>query len=73
MSQAMREVMPLINILNEIRESIRISQDRSVEFKCTVFEDNSGCIELARCPRMRPKPKHTSIKYHHFRRKLRKG
>eukprot|EP00957_Ditylum_brightwellii_P118202 9015472-Ditylum_brightwellii.AAC.1 len=70
MSQAMREVISLINLLNEIKEPIRISQDSSVELKCTVFEDNNGCIELAKCPRMRPRTKHISIKHHHFRKKV---
>ena len=35
--------------------------------KCTVFEDNSGALELARTPKMRPRTKHINIKYHHFR------
>eukprot|EP00957_Ditylum_brightwellii_P018067 1361598-Ditylum_brightwellii.AAC.1 len=73
MSQAMREVIPLIILLNEIKEPIRISQDSSVEFKCTVFEDKNGYIELAKCPRMRPRTNHISIKYHHFRKKVQEG
>eukprot|EP00957_Ditylum_brightwellii_P062087 4712087-Ditylum_brightwellii.AAC.1 len=73
MSQAMREAIPLINLLNKIAESIRISEDSSVEFKCTMFKDNNGCIELSKCPRMRPRTKHISIKYHHFRKKVEKG
>ena len=34
---------------------------------CTVFEDNNGCIELAKLPKMRPRTKHIAIKYHFFR------
>eukprot|EP00957_Ditylum_brightwellii_P118408 9031084-Ditylum_brightwellii.AAC.1 len=44
-----------------------------MEFKCTVFEDNTGCIELAKCPRTRPRTKHISIKYYHFRKKVKEG
>jgi hypothetical protein len=34
---------------------------------CKVFEDNSGAIELATVPKMRPRTKHINVKYHHFR------
>eukprot|EP00957_Ditylum_brightwellii_P154362 11746344-Ditylum_brightwellii.AAC.1 len=66
----MGEAIPLINLLSEIKELIRISQDSNAEFKCTVFEDNNGCIELAKCPWMRPRTKDISIKYHHLRKKV---
>ena len=35
--------------------------------KCTLFEDNSGALILAKSPSMRPRTKHINIKYHHFR------
>eukprot|EP00957_Ditylum_brightwellii_P057304 4343428-Ditylum_brightwellii.AAC.1 len=50
-----------------------MTEGSSVEFKCTVFKDNNGCIELLKCPRMRPRTKHIIIKYHHFRKKVKKG
>jgi hypothetical protein len=34
---------------------------------CTLFEDNSGALTLAKAPAMRPRTKHINIKYHHFR------
>ena len=34
---------------------------------CTVFEDNSGALELARLPIIRPRTKHINQSYHHFR------
>ena len=34
---------------------------------CTVFEDNSGALELARLPKIRPRTKHINQSYHHFR------
>jgi hypothetical protein len=34
---------------------------------CKVFEDNSGTLEMATVPKMRPRTKHMHIKYHHFR------
>ena len=33
----------------------------------TCFEDNAGCLELARAPKLRPRTKHIAVKYHHFR------
>ena len=73
LSQAMREVIPLMNLLNEIKGSIRITEQSRPNFRCTVFEDNNGCIELAKCPRMRPRTKHIAVKYHHFRSKVEEG
>ena len=34
---------------------------------CKAFEDNSGALELARAPKMRPRTKHINLVYHHFR------
>ena len=34
---------------------------------CTVCEDNSGALELARLPKMRPRTKHINQSFHHFR------
>jgi hypothetical protein len=34
---------------------------------CKVFEDDSGALELARLPKLRPRTKHISVCYHHFR------
>ncbi len=33
---------------------------------CKVFKDNSGALELARLPKLRPHTKHINICYHHF-------
>jgi hypothetical protein len=40
---------------------------------CKVFKDNSGALEMARTPKMRPRTKHMNIKYHHFRDAVEKG
>jgi hypothetical protein len=41
--------------------------------RCTVFEDNSGALEMARLPKMRPRTKHLCVRLHHFRERVRKG
>ena len=40
---------------------------------CKVFEDDSGALELARLPKLRPCTKHINVCYHHFREHVRKG
>jgi hypothetical protein len=40
---------------------------------CKVFEDNSGALELARMPKLRPRTKHINVCYHHFREHVRLG
>eukprot|EP00957_Ditylum_brightwellii_P092459 7040778-Ditylum_brightwellii.AAC.1 len=67
------EYVALSNLLNEIKDSINIAGEEKAEFKCTVHEYNLGCIELAKCPKMRPRIKHIAINYHHFRSRVEDG
>ena len=39
---------------------------------CKVFKDNSGALELARLPKLRPRTKHINVCYHHFCEHVRK-
>jgi hypothetical protein len=73
MSQALRDVIPVMNLLQEMRE--RDFQVICTEpyVYCKVFEDNSGALELARLPKLRPRTKHINVCYHHFREHVRKG
>ena len=41
--------------------------------KYNAFEDNTGALELAKVPKMRPRTKHINIKYHHFRAHVQQG
>jgi hypothetical protein len=36
-------------------------------FRCTIFEDKSGCVELANIPKLRTRTRQMNLKYHHFR------
>eukprot|EP00957_Ditylum_brightwellii_P011332 856736-Ditylum_brightwellii.AAC.1 len=67
LSHVLREVLPLIGLLEDIKTSIRVSKYDKANVICKVFEDNEGCIELAKYTRMRPRTKHIAIKYHPFR------
>ena len=73
LSEALRQVIPLMNIITELQDR-KILMDKLLPVvKCTAFEDNSGALELARLPRMRPRTKHINIKYHHFRQYVTEG
>ena len=51
LSQSLREIIPLLGLLNEIKRHFSVIMDLS-KIKCTVFEDNKSCIQLAKAPRM---------------------
>ncbi len=73
MSQALRDVIPIMGLLQEMRE--REFQVICTEpyVYCKVFEDNSRALELARLPKLHPHTKHINVCYHHFREHVRKG
>jgi hypothetical protein len=66
LSTAMREVIPLLNLMKEAQEQGLPTNIKKSEVHCKIFEDNSGALEMARAPKMRPRTKHINIKYHHF-------
>jgi hypothetical protein len=75
-SAATREVLPLIELMEELHEQGIIEQDIKPTMRCRVFEDNSGAIELAtsvKSPKLRPRTKHINTKYHHFRQQVQEG
>ena len=73
LSEALRQVIPLMNIITELHDRKLLKDELLPVIKCTAFEDNSGALELARAPRMRPRTKHINIKYHHFRHYVAEG
>ena len=50
LSTGSKEVIPLVGILKEARENGLRVEDLPPKVHCTVFEDNSGALELARLP-----------------------
>ena len=67
LSTSLREVIPLMGMLKEARENGLNVKDIPPQVHCTVFEDNSGALDLARLPKMRPRTKHINQAFHHFR------
>jgi hypothetical protein len=73
MSQALRDVIPVMNLLQEMRERAFQVICNEPYVYCKVFEDNSGAQELDRLPKLRPRTKHINVCYHHFREHVHKG
>ncbi|KAL7503607.1 hypothetical protein ACHAXN_001832 [Cyclotella atomus] len=73
LSTALRDVIPIMELFDEMRRrGHKVVCNEPVVY-CKVFEDNSGALELARLPKLRPRTKHINTCYHHFREHVRKG
>jgi hypothetical protein len=73
MSMSLRDIIPVMNLIAEMKE-----QDFQVictqpYVYCKVFEENSGALELARLPKLCPRTKHINVCHHHFCEHVRKG
>jgi hypothetical protein len=70
LSYALREAIPIIELLKEIRSHGHIRDTPSshtTKVHCKVFEDNSGAIKIAKFRKYRPQTKHLNIRLFHFR------
>lgn len=66
LSYALREAIPIINILEEISSNLPIHHPLP-KIHCKVFEDNAGALEIASTHKYRPRTKHLNNRLHHFR------
>ena len=67
LSQALRDVIPLMQLLHELKERGFSTFSETPTIFCKAFEDNVGALELANTHKLRPRTKHINIVYHHFR------
>ena len=67
LSYALRETIPIMELLKEMRKHGFEVLDTKPRVHCKVFEDNSGALEMARIHKVRPRTKHINVKLHHFR------
>lgn len=67
LSSSLREVIGILNILNELKDRNFTFNGSVPKVHCRVFEDNMSCIEIATNHRTRPRTKHLSVRLHHFR------
>ena len=65
LSQSLREVIPIMSLLKEVNEIFPLNIP-TPEIHCKTWEDNNGCIALAKGQKFSPCTKHIAIKYHHF-------
>ncbi len=56
-----------MELLNEMKKSGFPIAGKTPKVHCSVFEDNSGALEIAREYKFRPRTKHINVKLHHFR------
>jgi hypothetical protein len=73
MSQSLRDVLPVMFLVQEIHEKGFQGICIKPYVYCKVFEDNSGALELPRLPKLCPCTKHINVCYHHFRKHIRNG
>ena len=64
---ALKEVIAMQGLLTELVDRKLLDEVIKPKIKCKAFEDNSGALELATMPKVRPRTKHINVKYHHFR------
>ena len=67
LSTALREVISLMHLLNELKQRKFPVIHRTPKVTCKVFEDNKSCLEIATNHKSRPRTKHLSVRLHHFR------
>ena len=63
MSQALCDVIPIMGLLQEMREQNFNVLCTEPYMYCKVFEDNSDALELARLPKLCPRTKHINVCY----------
>ena len=72
LSQALREVIPIMELLKEVNE-VFPTHIPTPQIHCKTWEDNNGCVSLATKQKFSPRTKHIAIKYHHFRKYVEDG
>ena len=66
LSTALRAVIPIMELLRELKQQGVPVGETTPKVFCQAFEDNSGALEIANVPKMRPRTKTINVKYHHF-------
>jgi len=66
-SMALRELIPMMELMMELKNRGFDFLTTAPKVHCKLFEDNSGAIELLRVKKMRSRTKHINVKYHFFR------
>ena len=69
LSTACRDLLPLQDLVNELKTFHALEALFPTSVSSTIWEDNVGALTLANMdlPRMTPRSKHIAVKYHWFR------
>ena len=73
LSMALREVIPIMELIKEMKEQGFDDMQSICMVHCVAFEDNSGTLILATEHKLRPRAKHINCQYHHFRQYINSG
>lgn len=73
LSYILRDTIPIMNLLDEMKSNELIISKTRAEVKCRVFENNSGDLEMAKVQKYRPRTKQINVKLHHFRDYVKQG
>ena len=73
LSQSLRDGIPLVQIVQELKDRNILNLNDKIKVHCRCYEDNAGAVELSNVPKLRPRTKHINIVYHHFREHVRSG
>jgi hypothetical protein len=71
LSMSLQDVLPIIFLIKKMRERGHAVICTEPHVFCKVFENDSGALELACLPKLRPRTKHINVCYHHFREHVR--
>jgi hypothetical protein len=66
-SYALREVIPIMELVKEMKKEGFKVVGKTLKIHCKLFEDNSGALEKASVHKFRPRTNHINVKMHHFR------
>lgn len=72
MSSCCRELMPIIDMVNEVGTAVGLKSPDSPKMHIRIHEDNAGALILAQTipPQFTPRSKHYAIKTHWFREQI---
>ena len=58
LSHSLRDMIPIIDMLDELRKHELFNCTYKVQVECSAFEDNFGAMELEMVPKIRPRKKY---------------
>ena len=67
LSQAMKELRPQRELLQEIVDKMKLAYTQALILHSSVFKDNNGALQLAQSPKVSPITRNIAVKYKFFR------